>query len=234
MPRGHYGSFSERGHGNGRGTYGLATQVGISLFHTVGDRDRAVEQINTEFNVLTSELVQRMGGDPRDFVTDPQKLLDPAVAKRVSAAYEALKRSRYYPFWVGVYEPIYSEWRRFYADQSSWTEFMTNWDEYEHWRDRLMQLRRSVEDQVGPLKSPSPVDLSKTLPGTVIEEAGKHAKRVAEGAEHAAKDTWSMVKVAIYGALAVGGLIAVASIGSHVRAGTDPAETYYGMLRGRR
>ena len=168
MPRGYYGSFSERGYGSGRGSYGHA-HVGISLFHTVGDRDRAVEQINTEFNVLTSELVQRMGGDPRDFVTDPQKLLDPAVAKRVSAAYEVLKRSRYYPFWVTVYEPIYSEWRRFYADQSSWTEFMTNWDEYEHWRDRLVRLRKSVEDQVGPLQSPGPVDLSKTLPGTVIE-----------------------------------------------------------------
>lgn len=237
MSRGHYGPKAWW-----RGAGPAKPAVGISLFHTVGDRDRAVEQTNTEFKTLVSELIVRMGLDPSLFVVDPSKFTGPQARDhiaKVSAARQKMEASPLYPFWISVVAPLYDEWNQFYTDQSAWEEWTTNWETYEKWMERLNALREStakVFEATGqsPLGSPTPVDLPKTLPGTVIDATGAAVKRVAQGVAGGAGDVWTFVKIGAVGALALGGVYLVTSIVHSVRKGNDPAERLvdmYGRVR---
>jgi hypothetical protein len=221
MARGEYGN----GRSPMRRAYGRDALVGISLFHTVGDRDRAVEQINTEFVTLVSELAHKMGTDSKAITIDfAQMARDPInYWKRVQAATATMAKSPLYPLWRDVVSPVYAEWNKFYADQSSWREFMTNWEEYEHWFDRLKGLRNAVEAEVGPLHSPDPLKLSETLPAKV-------ARKAAEGAG----DVLNIVKYAVYGGLALVGVIALSSVAQNLRKGKDPMEQYTAIARSHR
>jgi hypothetical protein len=220
---------------NGRGQYGAreSASVGISLFHTVGDRDRAVERINTEFHVLISELEHAMGVDPND-LTFTAAYQRPAA---FAAAQKKKELSPLYPLWRDVVSPVYAEFRRFYADQSSWTQFVTNWEEYENWMNRFKALRSKASEVLKAhgkdLTSPGPVALPTTLPGDILEATGEGikgaaglAKRGAEGAGEAAMDAVKIAKYAAIGVLAIGGVIALTSVASHLRKGTDPIESY--------
>jgi hypothetical protein len=235
MTRGHYGASHSRSPGNyGRG----GTHVGISLFHTVGDRDRAVEQMNTELVMTVSDLIGRMGVDPKVFVQDIAAMTrDPVgYVKRIQAARATMEKSPLYPIYRDTLSPFYDEWNKFYTDQSSWQEWLTNWDEYEHWADRVKAIRASVDSQLGqldhgPLASPTPGDLSTTLPGAIIDTTGRVIKKVGTAAEKGAGDIWSMVKIGVYGALGIAGILAVTSIVQQVRKGQDPAEKYLAMAR---
>jgi hypothetical protein len=107
---------------NARGTYGPSHAssprklIGGALFHTVGDRDRVVEQVDTEFAQLISELYRKMGGDP-DLLKISEAKRDPAGwAKRYKAAEQTISKS---PLWKDTVMPVWNEWKSFYNEQSS-------------------------------------------------------------------------------------------------------------------
>lgn len=194
---------------NERGTYGAgfvrtsgsprASVVGISLFHTVGDRDRLVSQIDTEFGQLISELYRKMGGDPNVFVQS-EILRDPiGWSQRYQAAAAIIKRSPLYPLWEDTAMPVWSEWRKFYKDQSTWEEWKTNWDVYENWHDRVAKLHEHVSAEVqritgDRIRTPSPTP----APTTVWAD-------LEHGAEGAVGGALTVVK---YGAIAALGVAA--------------------------
>jgi len=226
---------------NQRGEYGRRTHVGGILFHTVGDRDALVEQVNTGFSILVRELVGKMGVDPRDLVPDAAAMARDPVGymKRAQTALDALHRSPLYPFWRDVVSPEYEAWNKFYADQSSWEEFKTDYSTYENWVARLESMRATVnkklaEANVAPLTGPSVAALPKTVMergGEAVWETGKLAKRGAEGAGEAVTDVFKIVKYAAIGVLVIGGAVALTSVASHLRKGTDPIEKYAGLAR---
>lgn len=212
--------------------------VGISLFHTVGDRDDAVKEINTAMVTLVSELLTRMGVDPNVLVVDVAKLADPAHMQRVVAARKTMEASPLYPIWTAILQPAYDEWNKFAIEQSSWGErFATNWETYEHWQERVGELRAAVNSALKEhgqkLASAEPGKLQSSLPGTILDTGGRVVKRVGEGAADAASDTFNLVKYGIYAVLGIAGVIAVTSIVQQVRKDRDPLETYAAIARNR-
>lgn len=226
---------------NDRGQYGNGHRqrrwgnptVGISLLHTVGDRDRLVEQIDTEFGQLISELYRKMGGDPALLnMSEMQK--DPiGWAKRSKATEQVIKKSPIYPLWRDTVQPVFSEWKKFYSDQSSWEEFKTNWDEYEHWRDRVANLHAHVAREVArvmpdsPLRTPAPSSAQTTIWADVEHKA----ESAADTAGKAAAGVGEVLKYGLYAALGIGALVAVSLVASSLKSGKNPADKYTELIR---
>jgi hypothetical protein len=215
--RGQYGTRRTRLQGSPREV------VGISIYHTVGDRERALNQIGTGFAQLQSEIFSKSSADQYGARTGPL-----------------------WEWWRYAGIPILNEWQKFQADQ--WakysTRWATNWETYENWEDRLKKLRANVAAKLKEfgtaLETVAPTDLPKTLPGTIIEETGEAiketgrlAKRGAEGAGAAVVDTVKIMKYTAIGVLAIGGVIALTSAVSHLRKGTDPVKSYTNLARGK-
>ena len=223
--RGEYGRQSlNRGERLTVGAFGGALGM-----HTVGDRDALVEQTNTGWQRLVREFIARMGVDPKDMTPDPAAMAQdvPGYTKRVTAALAKLQQSPLYPYWRDVITPEYDAFNKFYANQSSWEEFKTDWSTYVNWADRLEAMRVSAnkvlaEHSAAPLAGPSNVP----LPTTFTEEAGGLVKRGAEGAGEAAMDVVKIMKYAAIGVLGIGGVVALTSVASHLRKGTDPIQSY--------
>lgn len=238
--RGQYGAAT---HSNGRGSYGCVRVAGI-LFHTVGDRDALLEQTNTGWNRLARELISRMGVDPTLLVVDHSAMAaDPSgYSRRTGAALAKLQQSPLYPFWRDVVTPEYDAFNKFYANQSSWEEFKTDYSTYENWAARLESMRGAVnkrlaEEKAAPLAGPTAVPLPKTIMekgGEAIEETGKLVKRGAEGTGEALSDITKVLKYGMIGVLVIGGAVVVSSLASTMKKGKDPIEHYAGLYRGRR
>ena len=119
-----------------------ATQIGQDLFHTVGDRDRAIEQISTGFRALASDLA----------------LWQSTHANRPDAKKTAL--------WLATdVTPTLEEWAAFVEREkpSWWTKVATSWETFEGWWERLRQLRSQARLHGVALQSAEPVALPKTI-----------------------------------------------------------------------
>ena len=216
---------------------GAAPMVGITLFHTVGDRDRAVEQMNTEFNTLMNELYREMGVADLEAI-DPRKMSDPKYVadfkKKADAAVAKMQASPLYSLYHDVVSPFRDEWKAFYHDQSSWEEFKTSWETYENWDKRHKALRARVEDEIkhrgGQVLAPGPSD----LPETVWQEAGGAVSKGAGTIAHGAGDVLSVVKYGLFAVIGIGAVVALSSVAANVKKGRDPIEHYAGLYRGRR
>ena len=203
-----------------RGTYGeglvgsprARALVGISLFHTVGDRDRLVDQVDTEFGQLYAELFRKMGGDPSLLSSSGMYPDVAGWARRYQAAQAGIKHSPLYALWSDTVVPVWNEWKNFYKEQSSWEEWKTNWETYEGWRDRVAALHAHVASEVArllpgqPIRTPPP----SGAPRTVWEQAGC---AISSGAG----DAWKFAKYAAYAGLAIGGLFVVGKVVEGVR-----------------
>lgn len=228
---------------DGRGSYGSTRVAGI-LFHTVGDRDALLEQTNTGWNRLVRELITRMGVDPTFLVVDHAAMAaDPAgYSKRTGAALAALQKSPLYPFWRDVVSPEYDAFNKFYANQSSWEEWKTDYSTYENWAARLESMRAAVnkrlaEEKAAPLAGPSATPLPKTIMekgGEAVEEAGRLLKRGAEGGGEAISDLTKVLKYGAIGVLVIGGAVVATSLATNLKKGKDPIEHYAGIYRQRR
>lgn len=119
-----------------------ATQIGQDLFHTVADRDRAIEQISTGFRALASDL---------------------AVWQSSNAGHpDASKTAQ----WLAAdVTPTLEEWSAFVEREkpSWWTKVATSWETFEGWSERLRQLRSQARMHGVTLQSTEPVELPKTI-----------------------------------------------------------------------
>lgn len=226
MARGEYGQIFR---GDTRGDYRRA-YIGATVYHSVSDRDRAVEQINTEFSVFVGDFLHTIGINPAELelVFDPRFLTDKVKQARFNVARGVLMASPYYSLWRDIIAPVYAEWKKFYVDQSTWHEFVSSYEDYEGWMTRLQQLRDAVNAQNIQLRSPSPTK----LPRTVWQEAGNVAQDAAQTVVHAAGDLGKVLKYALIAAIGIGGAVALGSLAVDVKKGRAPADRYAGLAKG--
>lgn len=121
------------------------------------------------------------------------------------------KNNAWFIWWNAMAVPLFQAWAKFKAEQLSGdttgpggsyiaygNRFMTNWDVYEGWHKRLMDLRDGAR-QIGiHLDSPPPA----SLPTTIVEDT---ASTVSNVAHHA----WTLAEILAYGAVGVGGVVAI-------------------------
>lgn len=119
--------------------------VGLALYHTVGDRERAIAQLSTQFATIANELLGSLGW------TADHPTIDETQAG--------------YAWYHNVAVPILNEWQTFQARQTDswWTRWATSWDVYELWMERLKNLRDAADHNGFSIKSPEPQDLMETI-----------------------------------------------------------------------
>ena len=169
----------------GRWTADLVTRreralIGISLFHTVGDRERAVEQMSTDFAGTYGDLFTALGWRPDHPELD--------------------QTSPLYSFWVIDVKPTADEWGKFRDEQrdSYFARWSTSWEAYESWQERLNRLRDVIRARLGHMTSAEPV----SLPTAILADAADATKKVVE-------KTLDVAKVATVAAIGVGGALLV-------------------------
>jgi hypothetical protein len=198
-----------------RGTYGnwkyrgspthLDARVGLKLYHTLGDSDRATAQIDTEMNAIVDAIYRAMGVDPSiirrkltlEEMTKMSKEDINAWKDHVLAAKAKAVQSPFWGFWDAAVSPIYAEWMQFRGDQKYYNLF-TSWEEYEKWLDRAKQLREAVKARGIRIETPDPMDLTKTLPGALLDKTGE-----------AVMEFGKIAKWAVIGLLGIGGVVAI-------------------------
>jgi len=215
-----------------------STQVGLKLFHTEGDSERAVDQISTEMDAIVDATYRAMGVDPsqirhstrtvaeyvkwaRDFAKQSREERN-AFLTRVADAKDKAKKSPLWVFWSDAISPTYDEWLRFREKNNYWSLF-TSFEEYEHWLERARQLRATAEAKGIHIDSPAPLDLTSTLPGEIFKAGGETFKEMGK-----------ILKWGVIGALGIGAVVALSSVASKLRSGKDPSETYVGLIKQRR
>jgi hypothetical protein len=134
-----------------------ATEIGQELFHTVADRERAIEQLSTGFRALANDLAvwQTSNKDHPDATQTAQWLAADVT-------------------------PTLEEWNQFigHEKRSWWTKLATSWETFEQWWDRLRQLRSMARAHGVALQSAEPVPLPKTIWQKSEEGKGSEATAI--------------------------------------------------------
>lgn len=182
---------------------GQSLVVGLKVFHTTGDSERATRQIDVEMQAIIDAVYEAMGTDPnllRRYTLDEADKLAPdqlaAWKDQVADAKQVAQASKFWPFFSAVVSPVYQDWQSFREGQNYYNLF-TSWEEYEKWLERAKNLRDAVRSQgIRPL-TPTPVDLSKTTLGALGDDLAGALKSVG-----------SFVKNVVYALLVlVGGYV---------------------------
>lgn len=116
--------------------------VGQELFHTIGDRSRALAQLTTGFKALANDLAV--------WQTSNKDAPDASVTAQ----------------WIAAdVTPTLEEWKDFvdHEAKSWWTKLATSWDTFESWWNRLRQLRALARAHGMQLQSVEPTPLPKTI-----------------------------------------------------------------------
>jgi len=160
-----------------RGRTPLA-QIGGEWWHSVSDRSLAIDRITTDFQALANDLATWHAANVHD--DDPK---------------DAAARAQ----WIAAdVTPTINEWHTFAdRERASWIRrFVTSWDAFEDWQDRLRRLRELARAHGVTLESPEPVP----LPKTVWERGAK-----GDGTELA---SWlGLLKIAILAGIGITGAV---------------------------
>lgn len=134
-----------------------ATQIGQELFHTVGDRERAILQLSTGFTSLANDL-----------------------AVWQTANMEKPEASTIAQWLAADVTPTLEEWNQFvdHERRSWWTKVATSWETFEDWWTRLKQLRGLARAHGVTLQSAEPVPLPKTIWQRGAEGKGSEATAI--------------------------------------------------------
>ena len=173
--------------------------VGNALYHTVGNREDAIGKLSECFAALQTEIMALAG-----WKADPYHAAEGPL----------------WDWWKNAGLPVVSAWQAFQAMQTAayGQRWATDWDVFKAWRDRLMDLRSKAKAHGVKLTSPEP----PPLPTTIIEDIGDFGHDV----KNKLGEGWTLAKIAVYGGLGVVGLIALTSIVSNLRSGSDPVLTW--------
>lgn len=177
--------------------------VGNPLFHTVGDRSDAIGQLSEGYAALQTEIMTLAG-----WRADPYHAAEGPL----------------WDWWKVVGLPVISSWQAFQAMQTAayGTRWATDWDTYKQWLGYLRDLRAKAKAHGVRLTTPEPHDLSTTL----VEDAGHAISNFGHDVKEKLGEGWTLAKVAVYGGLGVVGAIALTSVVSNLRSGSDPVATW--------
>lgn len=168
-----------------------------AIVHTVGDRQRALLQFNTDFGALRAEILSAIRAANAHLQTGTPE------------AQAAIRHSPIYVWYATFVRPTLDEWDAFYEDQSNRGDLAlasTSWDAYESWEQRLRSLRDVARGKLGRLSSAEPT----ALPTSLVQDAGGVLSS-------AAGSVGSVAKIAAYAAVGVVGVYAVTKIVSRRR-----------------
>lgn len=224
------------GGSNGRGEYGSV--VGLTIYHSVGDRADAVKQMAIDWTALYQNLASQAGV----LIVDPKS----------SSGYRLMTQRDWdanppdptkVTWWKSYADPLFKQWSRFKLDQLGGDRtvasdyiafaerFQTNWDVYEDWKKKLDNLRAEATKRGFTVDAPKPADLPTTVWADVGDVVQRGAGKVASGLG----DVWNIVKYGAWAVLGIGAVVAISSVASNLRSGKDPGEKYVEMIReGRR
>lgn len=214
-----------------------STGVGVSFYHSVGDRAEAVEQLDIDWNALYQNLASQVGelvrdpSAPNGYRTATQKEWDanPPDAAKVA-------------WWKSNALPLINKWVKFKAEQLGGDRtfadkyiafaerWATNWSVYEDWKKKLDALREEAKKRGFTLTTSLPAP----LPTTVWVDVADTVERGAGAVASSVGDTWTFVKYGAWAVLGIGVFAALASVTQNVRKGHDPFERYADILQRRR
>lgn len=228
------GGFDERA----RGQYGASPRelVGITIYHSVGDRADAVKQMDIDWNALYQNLASQAGELVRDptspsgyrIMTQREWDANPPDPKKVA-------------WWKSHANPLIKQWVKFKHDQiggdrthaddyiSFAERFQTNWDVYENWKKKLDTLRSEAEKRGFTVDATKPTDLPTTVWADVAHTVERGAGAVGTGLG----DVWKLAKYGLWAVLGIGAVVALSSVASNLRSGKDPAEKYVELIKRR-
>ena len=191
----------------GRALAAPSVVVGNAVYHTVGDREQAVRQLALDIDAFYHDVgtqLGQIGTGPGGAFTD---------ADRSAWALHPLWQL----WWTGTAAPFFAAWATFKAQQLTGDttgpggayiaygeRFATDWPVYQDWHERLVALRASASKAGIPIHAPHPTD----LPTTFAEDVKNKVERVAESA-------LDLGKVALYGAIGLGGLYLLSIASAH-------------------
>ena len=132
------------------------TEIGQALFHSVGDRERVIQQLSTAFRALVNDLAfwQSTNMEHPDASSNAQWLAADVI-------------------------PTLDEWNQFveHEQKSWWIKLATSWEAFENWWEKLKQMRALARAHGIILQSPEPQPLPKTI--WEKTEAGKGSESMA-------------------------------------------------------
>jgi hypothetical protein len=190
---------------NDRGQYGKPacsrysmSRVGVALYHSVGDKAAAIQQLAIDWTALYQNLASQVGeitfdpGSPSGYHITTQKEWsdNPPDAKKVE-------------WWKSYAKPVFDLWVKFkheqLGDDSRMSDYIafaerwqTNWDVYEGWKKRLEALRAEAQKRGFMISAPLPTELQTTVWADVAAGAG---------------GVWGIAKYAVWAVLGIGALV---------------------------
>lgn len=211
--------------------------VGITVYHSVGDRADAVQQMSVDWTALYRALATQVG----------ELTVDPAAP---SGIHQTTQREwdanppdpKKVTWWKSYAMPVFRQWNKFKSEQlggdrtvaADYIAFaerwQTSWDVYEGWKKKLDNLRAEAQKRGFVVDAPKPAD----LPTTVWADAGSALESGARKVASEFGDVWKIAKYGLIGALGIGAVVALSSVASNLRSGKDPGEKYVDMIRSRR
>ena len=211
--------------------------VGLTIYHSVGDRAEAVKQMAEDWTALYQDLALQVG----ELSCDPTS--SGGYRYATQADYDKLNPDPKKVTWFKSYfMPRVRQWNKFKSDQLGTDltvapdyiafaeRFQTNWDVYEGWKKKLDALRNEAQRQGFTIGVPQAASLPTTAWSDVADVVERGAGKVASGVG----DAWSIVKWGVIGALGIGAVVALSSVASNLRSGKDPGEKYMDLIRERR
>ena len=133
------------------------TEIGQALFHSVGDRERVIQQLSTGFQALVNDLAiwQSTNMEHPDASSNAQWLAADVI-------------------------PTLDEFNEFveHEQKSWWTKLATSWETFTGWWAKLKQLRALARAHGITLQSPEPQPLPKTIWEKSEEGKGSEALAV--------------------------------------------------------
>jgi len=213
------------------------TYVGASILQTPGAQAREMGQIEAEIRAFSGELTgeaRRRHYDVHDPASegDMAAALDP-VAYAQAIAIDAAKpipKDPLVAFFADVWTPWVKKWGEFYREYGDGRWWSNPAAEAEGYQRELVDMRARVAALGHQVQAPAPQPFSPSVfdPHHDLLDT---AKETAQKAGEKAGEAWTLVKVGIYGALAIGGIIALSSVAHDLRSGRDPAEKYLALAR---
>ena len=208
--------------------------VGITLYHSVGDRADAVKQMAVDWDALYQNLAVQAG----ELTPDPKVPSGYRTATQLEWDANPPDPNKG-TWWKSYAKPLIKQWAKFKSEQLGTDtgaylafaeRFQTNWDVYEQWKAKLDTLRAEALKHGFTIDAPVPTDLPTTLWADVANVVKRGAEKVAAGGE----DVWKFAKYAAYGVLGIGAVVALSSVAQNLRSGKDPSEKYMELIRERR
>ncbi len=227
-------------------------EVGASIWQTPGGVASELARINDDVLMFSAEIAAWVGAkNPADLeakaklvddttwfqhlymggAADVRDALTHQVNERKIAAAKAdvhptttdSSRAGVASFYVATWIPFLLRWSLFYNDNKSWTDnvWWNHAPEAEQFADQLGEIREGARKLGMDVRSPEPSKWGKSL----LDPSRDPTKPAGE--------LFNLAKIAVYGGLALIGIVAIASVASNLKTGKDPAEKYLALATGR-